>query len=132
MSKEILFRGKRIDNGEWVYGDLFTGEHPSITWWERIEDVDGHPSFELDCADVEPETVGQYTGLKDRNGQRVFHKDLWHFHGLTYTVEWDEEYAMFYLKHPSERATCDDHMKLFVLYQGEIVGTAFERKAEKV
>ena len=70
--REYKFRGKRIDNGEWVYGSLMTGKYPSITWYEAIGEVDGVTSYELDCADVLEETVGQYTGLKDKNGEGCY------------------------------------------------------------
>lgn len=68
MNREIKFRGKRIDTGEWVYGDI-------IQWKDGSVDI---APIESDCGQypVYPETIGQYTGLKDRNGQDVYEGDL--------------------------------------------------------
>ena len=72
--REILFRGKREDNGEWVYGNLI---------YRRIWKTDvcvirvfdsGFDNYE-EC-DVIPETVGQYTGLTDKNGKKIFEGDI--------------------------------------------------------
>ena len=68
--REILFRGKRIDNGEWVegfyVGDTGDGCH-------EICDINSGTGHRVE---VDPATVGQYTGLTDKNGKRIFEGDI--------------------------------------------------------
>jgi uncharacterized phage protein (TIGR01671 family) len=80
--REILFRGKRIDNGEWVEGDLFSGAfyHRDnnenccyILDYDKMEYDSFESIFEqLDDYEVIPKTVGQYTGEEDKNGKKIF------------------------------------------------------------
>lgn len=59
--REILFRGKRISGGEWISGFLVDEKH--IGDW-----VEAEPIY--------PETVGQFTGLTDKNGKKIFEGDI--------------------------------------------------------
>lgn len=73
MNKEILFRGKRVDNDEWTFGDLIVSKnkyyiHPQGNSFQ----VDGVLSRLIVLHEVKSETVGQYTGLTDKNGKKIF------------------------------------------------------------
>lgn len=81
--KEILFRGKRIDNGEWTYGYLYKIWDKVFLLWGMTGDC---PNME----EVVPETVGQYTGFKDDKWARVFEGDILavsYDDGTAYTTE---------------------------------------------
>ena len=79
MTREILFRGKRIDNGEWAHGYLT--KRPSAIqigncspWYISVPPMD--PDDDGGLYNIDTATVGQYTGLRDKNGKRIFDGDI--------------------------------------------------------
>ena len=93
---EILFRGKRIDNGEWVEGYLICPFFDKSRAYIGYLFPDDH---DLDVAEVDPSTVGQFTGLIDRNDMEIFEGDIINYADdcadWSGTVKYDSRNAKF-------------------------------------
>lgn len=147
--REILFKAKRIDNGEWVEGYLFDNgfdgeEKKYFIGGLIIEKYNGTACDEwditgIDFCEIDPETLCQFTGLCDKNGKRIWENDILMAHldefypeDVTYeTVEWG---VAGWAAHETsnidrEYGNVDrEYLDEFDLKNFEVVGNIFDNK----
>lgn len=107
--RERISRGKRIDNGEWIYWDRY-GRITDINGEPTKTEIDvptllPYPRYIVDLPIINDETVGDCTGLTDKKGKRICEGDIVTYISEDCVVKWDDETAKFVLE--NENLLCD-------------------------
>ena len=126
MNREILCRGKRIDNGEWAYGNYVNCTGPDCQPNETRHYIVGYPNA---WYEIYTSTLGECTGLRDRKGKRIWDGDILLFTNTDneqslYDVRWDYHRWLVQM-HGDYSAMPDDLDECFCRY-AEVIGNIYD------
>lgn len=124
--RDIIFRGKRVDNGEWVYGFLTCRNYIDVLTQKVCYDGEEELTYcTVEHCQVDANTVGQYTGLTDKNGKKIFEGDIVESpNGTQGFIEWQNVECAFLVNIGDDWQTMDD-------CPYEVIGNIYDKGEEE-
>ena len=119
MNREILFKAKRKDNGEWVEGYLMDENYINVPF----NDYDACGRFD-DPIEIDQDTLCQFTGVTDKNGKKIWENDILKLPDEDgyFKCEWEEDTARFVLNGDGLTVDFDNYWE----HQVEVLGNIFD------
>lgn len=108
--KKIEFRGKRKDNGQWVYGNLIIDEDRYYICLDINEHIK-RDDYEVYMVEVIPETIGQHTGRKDNEGNKIYTDDIVKSGEEIGLVVFDEHYLGYFVNFEEQEPLYDVYIE---------------------
>jgi len=130
--RQIEFRGKRIDNGKWVYGSLY-GTQIII---ENIIEYGDSDYFGVNVRNfhkVDPSTIGQFTGLVDKNKVKIYEGDIIELEDRYVIIEWNKYLATYDLDFLRYKNRIDNGfifkgVKMLELFRYKVIGNIHDKE----
>ena len=132
--RTIKFRGKRVDNGEWVYGDLVGNCYiiPKLNYVSsmQFELETTNRSIECELEYIDPSTLGQFTGLQDKNGVDVYEGTIISNHMDFEGYDCDHTFEMKWVENRMKWVGIDnnDSCEVYELNDYEVIGNIHDNK----
>ena len=129
MNREILFKAKRKDNGEWVEG--YYRRIPCMGMLEHYI-MPQNPKNRLEQYEIDPDTICQYTGLTDKNGKKIWENDVVRYYDNLANmnkedlVKWNETHASFVRLHKSKMGLQYLYIDECIANRCEVIGNIFD------
>ena len=134
MNREILFRGKRLGNNEWLYGSHFTDSGEDYIIPQNLLGINDYEEYQVD-----QNTVGQFTGQYDKNDKKIYEGDVvrWEYPDYDHCTGWRGtvknvckvtfEYGSFRINaYPYNLGSCEDFFEDKKTYGLEVIGNIYD------